>query len=133
MKAPANSYICKGCGRIESYNDRALYKGKKYVDVLNIEVYCITCSINFSQADKLPDGVVYEDNFGAPSMATEFNIEILRANTPLRSEKEVLEVLMLVNPVDTEKMYKILDGIVPFEPEDTYFTRLYKSLAMAKI
>lgn len=70
---------------------------------------------------------------GSQNIVTDFNIELLRANTPLRSEKKAVEILMLINPVDTGKMYKILDGIIPFKPEDTYFTRLYKALAMAEI
>lgn len=67
------------------------------------------------------------------TVITDFNMEILCANTPLRSEKEALEILTLINPVDTESFYKIIDGAVPSKPEDTYFARLYNALILAEL
>jgi hypothetical protein len=54
-------YYCPGCGRIEHKADRELYKGFKYVDMLNFQAYCINCSSYFSDMEKLPDSVVEQN------------------------------------------------------------------------
>jgi hypothetical protein len=72
-------------------------------------------------------------NIASDTVITDFNLELLRANTPLRTEEEALEILTLISPIDMDKMYKILDGTVPFVPENTYCDRLYKALALAEL
>jgi len=54
-------YYCPGCGRREDKSERELYKGHKYVDMQNFHLFCISCSDAFSGMEKLPDGVVEQN------------------------------------------------------------------------
>jgi hypothetical protein len=54
-------YTCKGCGRIELWEARRLYKGYLFTDVINGDAYCVRCSQAFARVKILPDGVAREE------------------------------------------------------------------------
>lgn len=62
-----------------------------------------------------------------------FTIKRLRIHTPLKSQKEAIEILLLVDFRDNKRIDRILDGEIPFKPFDTYFERLKKALMLGEV
>jgi len=63
---------------------------------------------------------------------TDFNADTLTIHTPL-TQSEALSILCLIDKRDSNKLNKILSGVVAFAPTDSYYERLKQALILDEI